>query len=112
MSEDLKELLRKNLEISERTLQLVEKMHRAALWARFFSLVKWSIIIAATVWGYLIIQPYIQQFLGISQQVGICKNPFQLAVWMRSKDFLEGANNLLLIKYGGWQPARGGSALG
>jgi len=70
MSEDLKELLRKNLEISERTLQLVEKMHRAALWARFFSLVKWAIIIAATVWGYLIIQPYIQQFLGISQQVG------------------------------------------
>jgi hypothetical protein len=91
MSEDLKELLRKNLEISERTLQLVEKMHRAALWARFFSLVKWSIIIAATVWGYLIIQPYIQQFLGISQQVGDLQKSIPTGGMDALKGFLGGS---------------------
>lgn len=68
--DDLKDLLRKNLEISERILHLVEKMHRAALWARFFTLLKWVVIIGGLVWGYLAIQPYIQQFLGLSQQVG------------------------------------------
>ncbi|MBI2052557.1 MAG: hypothetical protein HYT38_02705 [Candidatus Sungbacteria bacterium] len=70
MSDDIKELLRKNLEVSERTLQLVQKMHRAALWSRFFSLLKWVIIIGATVWGYLAIQPFLRQLLGFGQQIG------------------------------------------
>ncbi|MDP3800026.1 MAG: hypothetical protein Q8Q90_01225 [bacterium] len=70
MSDDIKELLKKNLEASERTLHLVEKMHRVVLWARFFSLLKWVLIISFTVWSYMAIQPYLNQFLGISQQVG------------------------------------------
>lgn len=70
MPDEIKDLLRKNLEVSERTLQLVQKMHRAALWARFFTLLKWIIIIGATVWGYLAIQPFLQKALGISQQIG------------------------------------------
>ena len=70
MSDDIKDLLKKNLEVSERTLQLVEKMHRAALWARFFSLVKWAIIIGASVWGYLALQPYLEKLLGLGQQIG------------------------------------------
>ncbi|MDP3764593.1 MAG: hypothetical protein Q8Q95_03150 [bacterium] len=70
MESDIKELLKKNLEASERTLHLVEKIHRAALWAKFFSLLKWAIIIGGLVWSYLAIQPYLQQLLGISQQVG------------------------------------------
>lgn len=70
MESDIKELLRKNLEVSERTLQLVQKMHRAALWARFFSLLKWAVIIGAAVWSYQAIQPYLQKALGISQQIG------------------------------------------
>lgn len=69
MSDDIKELLRKNLEISERTLELTQKMHRAALWARFFGLLKWAIIIGATVWGYLVIQPYLNQLLGLSNSI-------------------------------------------
>lgn len=67
--EELKDLLRKNLEVSERTLKLVERMHRAALWARFFTLVKWIIIIGGLAWGYLAVQPYLQQILGMSQQI-------------------------------------------
>lgn len=67
---DIKDLLKKNLEVSERTLQLVEKMHRAALWARFFNLIKWAIIIGVTVWSYIAIQPYLEKALGLSQQIG------------------------------------------
>ena len=89
--DDLKDLLRKNLEVSERTLQLVEKMHRAALWARFFSLVKWALIIAFTVWSYLAIQPYIQQFLGISQKVGDLQKSIPTGGLDSLKGFLGGS---------------------
>lgn len=70
MSEDIKKLLEKNLEVSERTLYLVQKMHRAALWARFFGLLKWAIIIGATVWSYLALQPYLEKLFSIGRQFG------------------------------------------
>ncbi len=66
---EIKELLQKNLEVAERTRQLVEKMHRAAMWARFFGLLKWVIIIGGTVWGYLVIQPYLNQLLGLGNAI-------------------------------------------
>ncbi len=89
MSDEIKELLRKNLEVSERTLQLVQKMHRATMWARFFSLLKWALIIAFTVWSYLAIQPYLQKFLGISQQIGSLQNslPKNLDIGSLLKNF-------------------------
>ncbi|MEK9174370.1 MAG: hypothetical protein AAB725_00155 [Patescibacteria group bacterium] len=74
MESDVKELLRKNLEASERTLHLVEKMHRAALWARFFSFLKWVVIVGATVWGYLALQPYLEKALGLSREIGNLQN--------------------------------------
>ena len=70
MDKDIKELLQKNLEVSERTLYLVQKMHRAALWAKFFTLLKWVIILGGAVWGYLAVQPYLQQLLGLVGQLG------------------------------------------
>ncbi|MEK7117701.1 MAG: hypothetical protein AAB861_02905, partial [Patescibacteria group bacterium] len=89
--DDLKDLLRKNLEVSERTLRLVEKMHRAALWARFFTLVKWVVIIGGLVWSYLALQPYIQQFLGISQQVGDLQKSIPTGGLDSLKGFLGGS---------------------
>ena len=68
MDSEIKELLRKNLEISERTLQLTQKMHRGILWGRFFGILKWAIVIGGVIWGYLALQPYLQQFLGLSNQ--------------------------------------------
>ena len=69
MDSEIKELLRKNLEISERTLQLTQKMHRGILWSRFFGFLKWAIIIGATVWGYLALQPYLNQLLGLGNSI-------------------------------------------
>mgnify|MGYP001584060200 FL=1 len=89
--DDIKDLLRKNLEVSERTLQLVEKMHRAALWARFFTLVKWVVIIGGLVWSYLALQPYIQQLLGISQQVGDLQKSIPAGGLDSLKGFLGGS---------------------
>ena len=69
MESDIKDLLRKNLEVSEESLKLLQKMHRAALWGRFFNFLKWVIIIGATVWGYWALQPYLEQLLGFSTQI-------------------------------------------
>ncbi len=69
MDKDIKDLLEKNLEATQRILYLTEKMHRASLWARFFTLVKWVIIIAAAVWGYVALQPYLQQLMGLQQSL-------------------------------------------
>ncbi|MBI2454225.1 MAG: hypothetical protein HYV54_01470 [Parcubacteria group bacterium] len=69
MEHDIKQLLEKNLEISQESLRLIQKMHRAALWARFFGLLKWAIIIGGTVWGYLVIQPYLNQLLSLGNSI-------------------------------------------
>ena len=74
MDHDIKELLKKNLEVSERSLDILQKMRRASLWGRFFHLLKWLIIIGATVWSYLALQPYLQKFIGLGQQFNELQN--------------------------------------
>ncbi len=74
MDHDIKELLKKNLEVSERSLDILQKMRRASLWGRFFHLLKWAIIIGATVWSYLALQPYLQKFIGLGQQFNELQN--------------------------------------
>ncbi len=69
MEHDIKQLLEKNLEVSQESLRLMQKMHRAAMWAKFFGLLKWAIIIGGTVWGYLVIQPYLNQLLGLGNSI-------------------------------------------
>lgn len=71
---EIKELLKRNLEISERSLDILQKMRRASLWGRFFHLLKWLIIIGATVWSYLALQPYLQKFIGLGQQFNELQN--------------------------------------
>lgn len=74
MDDYIKKLLEKNLEVSERSYQLLQKMHRAALWGRFFYVFKWLIIIGLTVWSYLALQPYLQKLLGMGQQLNSLQN--------------------------------------
>ena len=63
MDDEIKELLAKNLEATEQTLKLVKKIHRAHLWVQFFSLIKWGIIIAVSVFGFIQLQPYLNMIL-------------------------------------------------
>lgn len=59
----LKELLRKNLEVSEETLKLVRRMNRARVMGGIFKAVKWLIIIAITLGLYYYIEPYVRGLL-------------------------------------------------
>lgn len=69
MEQEIKELLKRNLEVAEKSLDILQKMRRASLWGRFFHLLKWAIIIGAMVWSYLALQPYLQKFIGLGQQL-------------------------------------------
>jgi hypothetical protein len=65
------------LEIAKRTLALTEEnnkilrgMQSAARWSQFFTVIWWIIIIAASYWGYLYLQPYIQKAQAVYDQIG------------------------------------------
>lgn len=64
MDEELKNLLKKNIEASEESLKLLKKIHSDILWRRIFSLVKWGIIIALSVWSYWALEPVLRDLLG------------------------------------------------
>ncbi|MBI2405329.1 hypothetical protein HYV22_04120 [Candidatus Gottesmanbacteria bacterium] len=59
MDPELKLLLEKNLEATRKTLELVQKMHRAFVWQRVVVAVKWTAIAALIVFSYLQIAPYL-----------------------------------------------------
>lgn len=61
--EELKQLLKKNIEVSEESLGILKKMRRAALMGRFFSFLKWVIIIGISVGAYYYIEPYLQTMI-------------------------------------------------
>ncbi|MEW5907989.1 MAG: hypothetical protein AB1643_02320 [Patescibacteria group bacterium] len=57
--EYLKDLLRKNLESSQASLNILKKMERARKMAMIFKIVKWIVIIAITLGLYYYIEPYL-----------------------------------------------------
>lgn len=58
--EELRELVKKNLALTEETHRIVRGMRSAARWGRFFSIVWWLIIIAVTgATYYIYVQPYV-----------------------------------------------------
>lgn len=59
----IKELLQKNLENSEESLKILQKMRRAAIMGRFFLVLKWALIIGLSVGAYYYIEPYLQALM-------------------------------------------------
>lgn len=64
MDPELKELLRRNLTISEETNNLLKKMHSAQKWGRFFRLFYWLVIIGLSLGAYYYLQGPLEQLLG------------------------------------------------
>lgn len=58
---EIKELLRQDIEINKDTNRVVRSMHSAQGWARFFKLLWVVAILVASWYGYLYLQPYIEQ---------------------------------------------------
>lgn len=69
--EDLKNLLKKNLEVSEESLKILKKINRARVIGSIFTFFKWMIIIGASIGIYYYIQPYIDQMLELLKQLNI-----------------------------------------
>ncbi len=69
MDEEIKTLLERNLDLAEKTLKITKKLHRAHVWSRTLSFVKWSIIIFLLVFGFVKIQPYLNTLIQASQSI-------------------------------------------
>ena len=66
---ELKELLEENLRVSKESLAILKKTRSDALWRRFFTAIKWLIVLGLLVWGYIQLQPILDQLLGVWQNV-------------------------------------------
>ena len=81
MDEEIKNLLEKNLEVSEKSLAILQKMRRGVIWGRIFHLAKWVIIIGLLIFGFIKVQPYIlywsEVFADISAGLQSVNNFFQ-----------------------------------
>ena len=64
MDEELKELLEKNLEISEETLRILKKMRRGRMIGGILVFFKWVIIIGLSAGAYYYAEPYIKNIIG------------------------------------------------
>lgn len=69
-NDELTKLLRKNIEVSEKSLSILKKIHRQSIYKRIFSTLKFLVIAALVVYGFIQIQPYIEGFLKLYQKAG------------------------------------------
>jgi hypothetical protein len=71
MDEETRQLLQKNLEVSQESLKILKKINRARIAGNIFSFLKWMVIIGASVGAYYYIQPYLDQMLALIKQLNI-----------------------------------------
>ena len=67
--DELRKLLRQNLEISKETLSYVKSVHRSFMWRRFFGLIKWGLIIGLLIFGFIQLQPYLDSMSKILETI-------------------------------------------
>jgi hypothetical protein len=63
VEDELKNLLRKNLEASQDSLRILKKMNRDRIYGKIFSLLKWTIIIGGTLGTYYYLEPIIKDLI-------------------------------------------------
>lgn len=61
-SDELKKLLRQNLEISKESLKIQKKLYRARKLALGFKILYWTAIVLMVLGAYYYIQPYVDSF--------------------------------------------------
>jgi hypothetical protein len=59
-TEDVRELLEKNLELNEENNKMLHTMERGARWTRILNIVYWIVIIGSALGAYYFLQPYIE----------------------------------------------------
>lgn len=74
---ELKDLLQKNLEASEKSLSILKKMRRAQVWGGVATFIKWGVIIAVSFGAYYLIEPYLRQALDTINSLNETANKVQ-----------------------------------
>jgi len=68
--EELKKMVRQNLELSADNNRMLRAMRRAARWASFMRLVYFLVIAGGLTFGYVyFVQPYVEQVLHLYEQI-------------------------------------------
>ena len=67
--DELKKLLKQNLEVSRETLSYVKSVYRSFVWRRFFGLIKWGLIIGLMIFGFIQLQPYLDSMSKIIETI-------------------------------------------
>ena len=62
-NDEVKNLLKKNLETGEESLKVLRKIHRDIWWRRFFGLAKFAVIIGLLIFSYLKLEPVLTNLL-------------------------------------------------
>lgn len=97
--EDLKVLLRENLEVSKESLKILKKINRGRVFGNIVSSLKWAIIIGISFGAYYYIEPFLSKsldaFNGLStgvEKISKVSNNVNSAV---SPDLLEKMQSML-----------------
>jgi len=69
LDEELKKLLKENVELSHESLKILRRMNRARIMGGVFRFLKWGLIVGVSVWSYLQLQPFVAKYLGLMQQL-------------------------------------------
>jgi len=62
--EEIRQLLKKNIEVSEESLEILKKMNRARMIGNTLVFLKWAVIIGLSYGAYYFIEPYLNAITG------------------------------------------------
>jgi hypothetical protein len=71
MDEEIKNLLKENLEVSKKSLEILRKIDRDRKISFFFKIIYWLVIILIIYYSYQLLQPY---FTFLKQSLEFLKN--------------------------------------
>ena len=61
--EELKVLLRENIETSKESLKILKKINRGRIFGNIFSVLKWTLIVGLSFGAYYYIEPFLSQYV-------------------------------------------------
>jgi hypothetical protein len=65
MDLETSQLLRRLTELTEENNKILLKIQKHTRWTMFFNAVKWILIIAVFIGSYIVVQPYVDQLMGM-----------------------------------------------
>lgn len=67
--EELKVLLRENIEVSKESLKILKKINRGRIFGSIFSALKWTIIIGISFGTFYYIEPFVSKYLDLMKDL-------------------------------------------